>query len=64
MGKIPSLRAMNNKLRDDANNLGEQVDVLSETIDDLEPEADRYVHFCSASECPRICRAPPLTPID
>lgn len=41
MGKIPSLRSMNNKLREDANNLGEEVDVLSGEIDILEPEADR-----------------------
>lgn len=41
MGKIPSLRAMNNKLREDANNLEEQVDILSEEVDALEPEADR-----------------------
>lgn len=41
MGKIPSLRAMNNKLRDDANNLEDAVDDLSEEIDLLEPEADR-----------------------
>lgn len=41
MGKIPSLRSMNNKLREDANNLTEQVDILSEEIDLLEPEADK-----------------------
>lgn len=41
IGKIPSLRAMNNKLREDANNLTEEVDILSEEIDILEPEADR-----------------------
>lgn len=41
IGKIPSLRAMNNKLREDANNLGDAVDDLSEEIDLLEPEADR-----------------------
>jgi len=41
MGKIPSLRAMNNKLREDANNLGDAIDELSEEIDLLEPEADR-----------------------
>lgn len=41
MLKIPSLRAMNNKLRDDANNLTDEVDNLSEEIDLLEPEADR-----------------------
>lgn len=41
IGKIPSLRAMNNKLREDANNLGDEVDILSEEIDILAPEADR-----------------------
>lgn len=41
IGKIPTLRSMNNKLREDANNLKEEVDVLSEEIDILEPEADR-----------------------
>lgn len=41
MDKIPSLRAMNNKLREDANNLEDAVDDLSEEIDLLEPEADR-----------------------
>jgi len=41
LDKIPSLRAMNNKLREDANNLEDAVDDLSEEIDILEPEADR-----------------------
>lgn len=41
IGKVPSLRAMNNKLRQDANNLGAEVDQLSSEIDLLEPEADR-----------------------
>ena len=41
IGKIPSLRAMNNKLREDANNLEDAVDELSGEIDLLEPEADR-----------------------
>ena len=41
IGKIPSLRAMNNKLREDANNLEDAVDELSGEIDILEPEADR-----------------------
>ena len=39
--KIPTLRAMNNKLREDANKLEANVDELSEEIDILEPEADR-----------------------
>lgn len=41
IGKLPSLRSMNNKLREDANKLEDEVDVLSEEIDALEPEADR-----------------------
>jgi len=41
MGKLPSLRAMNSKLREDANQLEDQVDQLSEEIDLLEPEADK-----------------------
>lgn len=41
MGKIPSLRSMNNKMREDANNLADAVDDLSGEIDLLEPEADR-----------------------
>eukprot|EP00581_Thalassiosira_minuscula_P010488 CAMPEP_0183709740 /NCGR_PEP_ID=MMETSP0737-20130205/5721_1 /TAXON_ID=385413 /ORGANISM="Thalassiosira miniscula, Strain CCMP1093" /LENGTH=344 /DNA_ID=CAMNT_0025937911 /DNA_START=271 /DNA_END=1305 /DNA_ORIENTATION=- len=41
IGAIPSLRSMNNKLREDANKLGGEVDILSEEIDLLEPEADR-----------------------
>jgi len=41
IGKTPSLRAMNNKLREDANNLEDEVDVLAEEINLLEPEADR-----------------------
>mmetsp|Transcript_25726 Transcript_25726/g.46611 ORF Transcript_25726/g.46611 Transcript_25726/m.46611 type:complete len:370 (-) Transcript_25726:98-1207(-) len=41
IAKIPSLRSMNNKLRESANALGEQVDVLAEEIDLLGPEADR-----------------------
>lgn len=39
--KIPTLRSMNNKLREDANRLEENVDELSSEIDILEPEADR-----------------------
>lgn len=39
--KFPTLRSMNNKLKDQANNLMGEVDVLSESIDDLEPEANR-----------------------
>lgn len=39
--KIPTLRSMNNKLREDANQLEENVDELSSEIDILEPEADR-----------------------
>lgn len=41
IGKIPSLRAMNNKLREDANNLEDAVDELAGEIDILAPEADR-----------------------
>ena len=41
IGKLPSLRSMNNKLREDANKLEDAVDELSEEIDALEPEADR-----------------------
>jgi len=39
--KIPTLRSLNNKLREDANRLEENVDQLSLEIDILEPEADR-----------------------
>ena len=39
--KIPTLRSMNNKLREDANRLIDIVDDLSDEIDVLEPEADR-----------------------
>jgi ribosomal protein L18E len=39
--KIPSLRYMNNKLRETANELAENVDELSSEIDILEPEAER-----------------------
>lgn len=41
IGKLPSLRSMNNKLREDANKLEDEVDILSDEIDALEPEADR-----------------------
>lgn len=41
IGKIPSLRSLNNKLREDANHLSDEVDNLAEEIDLLEPEADR-----------------------
>jgi len=41
MGKLPALRAMNDKLREDANKLEDNVDHLSEEIDLLEPEADK-----------------------
>lgn len=36
-----ALRSMNNKLREDAINLAGEVDVLTEEIDALMPEADR-----------------------
>lgn len=39
--RYTALRAMNNKLREDANNLGDAVDDLSDEIDLLEPEAER-----------------------
>jgi len=39
--KLPALRSLNNKLRDDANRLEDEVDKLSEVIDRLEPEAER-----------------------
>lgn len=39
--KIPTLRSMNNKLRDDANHLNESVDQLVQEMNILEPEADR-----------------------
>jgi len=38
---IPSLRSMNNRLKDEADRLGEAVDQLAEEIDLLGPEADR-----------------------
>eukprot|EP00970_Alexandrium_tamarense_P012917 scaffold3159_cov191-Alexandrium_tamarense.AAC.5 len=41
MAKIPTLRSMNNALREDANRLEDEVDVLSDEIDNLAPEADR-----------------------
>mmetsp|Transcript_15618 Transcript_15618/g.24238 ORF Transcript_15618/g.24238 Transcript_15618/m.24238 type:complete len:351 (-) Transcript_15618:111-1163(-) len=39
--KIPTLRSMNNKLREDANHLEESVDQLVQEMNILEPEADR-----------------------
>lgn len=39
--KIPTLRSMNNKLREDANHLKENVDMLVQEMNILEPEADR-----------------------
>eukprot|EP00804_Cyclotella_cryptica_P028866 CCRYP_008448-RA/>CCRYP_008448-RA protein AED:0.10 eAED:0.10 QI:197/0.75/0.6/1/1/1/5/183/362 len=41
LSKIPTLRSLNNALREDANRLSHEVDTLSEEIDLLEPEADR-----------------------
>ncbi len=44
---------MNNKMREEASNLTEQVDILSQEIDMLKPEADRYVnakHFLALSD--------------
>jgi hypothetical protein len=41
LSKIPTLRSLNNALREDANRLSNEVDTLSEEIDLLEPEADR-----------------------
>lgn len=41
ISKTPTLRAMNNRLREDAGNLEDEVDILSEEIDILQPEADR-----------------------
>lgn len=38
-----ALRALNNALRQDAENLEVEVDILTEEIDDLQPEAARYV---------------------
>jgi hypothetical protein len=45
LSKIPTLRSLNNALRQDANRLTQEVDTLSEEIDLLEPEADRWVEF-------------------
>eukprot|EP00956_Cyclotella_meneghiniana_P022789 scaffold43448_cov51-Cyclotella_meneghiniana.AAC.11 len=39
--KMPTLRSLNSKLRQDANRLASEVDGLSNEIDLLEPEADR-----------------------
>jgi len=41
LSKIPTLRSLNNALREDANKLADEVDTLSDEIDALEPEADR-----------------------
>ncbi|KAL7460961.1 hypothetical protein ACHAXS_001395 [Conticribra weissflogii] len=41
MSKIPTLRSMNNALREDANRLEGEVDILSGEIDALIPEANR-----------------------
>lgn len=41
LSKMPTLRAMNNKLREEANSLKKEVDVLAEEIDALKPEANR-----------------------
>lgn len=41
LGKLPTLRSMNNRLKESANLLEEEVDMLSEEIDLLKPEADR-----------------------
>lgn len=41
LSKIPTLRSLNNALRQDANRLADEVDTLSAEIDLLEPEADR-----------------------
>jgi len=39
--KLPALRALNNMLRHDAENLEAEVSILTEEIDDLQPEAAR-----------------------
>lgn len=41
LSTITALRAMNNKLREEANSLKKEVDVLAEEIDALKPEANR-----------------------
>lgn len=41
MARIPTIRAMNNKLRDEANRLEREVDALSAEIDAIAPEAER-----------------------
>mmetsp|Transcript_25585 Transcript_25585/g.54024 ORF Transcript_25585/g.54024 Transcript_25585/m.54024 type:complete len:349 (+) Transcript_25585:104-1150(+) len=41
LGKLPTLRALNNKMREDVNNLTDQVDLLTQEVDALKPEADR-----------------------
>ena len=39
--KLPSLRSLNNKLREEATRLEKEVDALSEEIDAISPEAER-----------------------
>jgi len=41
LSKLPTLRSMNNKLREEANTLAGEVELLTEEIDALKPEADR-----------------------
>ncbi|EED93780.1 predicted protein [Thalassiosira pseudonana CCMP1335] len=41
--KIPTLRSLNNALREDANRLESEVDMLSEEIDSLKPKAERAI---------------------
>ena len=43
--KLPALRALNNMLRHDAENLEAEVTILTEEIDNLQPEAARYVRL-------------------
>ena len=40
MAKIPTIRTLNNRLRDEAHRLEGEVDTLSEEIDAIAPEAD------------------------
>ena len=41
MAKIPTIRTLNNRLRDEAHRLEGEVDTLSEEIDAIAPEAER-----------------------
>lgn len=41
LSKLPTLRSMNNKLREEANTLTGEVNVLTEEINALKPDADR-----------------------